>query len=245
MRHPSEIFKPVESERIRIEAHSINDLKSWRDGDIVDLLLDMLRIMQDDEWKSQNMLDAVLSRSIELRLPSSITTLMLNTIPRLKQAIDRTANEPMSLIDVQLTKGLIDVKQLAVELGMSEIIAKQLPQNETQETSHSAVVAPPSPTEQHRATNQEEFSYAPTSATALPVHLAITTNQSGDHGRQWKIGGQLIAEVVFIEGIGFIGRRYSGDERIDTRPYREASSPMQQCRAYTEGILKLVRTLPR
>jgi len=237
MIHPSQIFTPTQSRQAEAPKLKIEDLKNWRDSDLLDLVELICELVQSEDWKNNS--QSLLERAQELRLPCSLTLLLLNSLNRLERILitnDAPATE-------QVMRDMPNVTALARELGLGGVFTKEV-QAIWQGTKAPKPIGQPSTQQvnESKSTQPEMRPIAQVQEYA-PTECRITTTQT-PNGRQWKIGGQLIAEVEKTQ-LGHIGKMFSGSFCNPTRPYREYESAATQCREYTEGVLKMLKTIPR
>ena len=239
MNHPTQlnIFTQGQSPRelkIELPKPRIADFKHWREGDLLDMVELTCELVKSDEYRDNP--QQLLSIADELQLPCSLTTLLLNSIGRIENLFQLTMNEERFSLEV---REIPNTAQLARHLGLGGVFTREVeaiwegqkpkPQS-VQELKNEAAKPVSVPVV------QQPQEYA-------PIECRITTNQTAT-GRQWKIGGQLIAEVELTQ-LGHIGKMYSGQFCNPTRPYRDYEPAATQCRQHTEGILKFLKTIPR
>jgi hypothetical protein len=237
MIHPTQLFTPIKSPPIESPKGKLEDLKNWREGDLLDLVELICELVQSEDWQKNPL--AVHEIGNELRLPSSLTTLLLNSLNRLERILITKEVDTIGAIASEMP----NVTELAKCLGLGGVFTKEVEAiwqgtKPTKPIAQAPIVTNESepPTQLPIARIVEVQAYA-------SMECRITTNQTGT-GRQWKIGGQLIAEVE-LTTLGHVGRMFSGSFSNQTRPYREYESAATQCREYTEGVLKLLKTIPR
>jgi len=239
MQHPSQlnIFAQPQTNKAEIPKPKLEDFSHWREGDLLDLLELICTLMQSDEWQSQGNTRMLMQRSLECNLPSSITTMLLNTLPKLESLLGLQVNDCEFKPDATQ---LPNVASLAKWCGLGGVFTKEVDAI----WKGKAEALPAMPTiEQPQEIEQLQ---APKTTIEQPQYFEarITTNVIAD-GRQWKIGGQLISEVLHYPGLGHVGKLYSGDFVTQTKPYREYEPAATQCRNHVEGILKFLKTIPR
>ena len=193
-------------------------------------------LIKSDEYRDNP--QQLLSIADELQLPCSLTTLLLNSLGRLEVLLKVSLNEERFSLEC---KTLPNVAELARHIGLGGVFTREVDAIWQGHKPAKPIVQetkpePPQPVKVPVVVEQpDESKYF----TAV-----IKTNQTLT-GRQWTIGGQLIAEVVFMDGIGHVGKLYSGTHVTPLKPYREYEPAATQCRAHTEGILKFLKTIPR
>ena len=237
MNHPSQIFTPTQSRQVEAPKPKIEDLKNWRESDMLDLVELISELVKSEDWKNNS--QSLLERAQELRLPCSLTLLLLNSLNRLERILitnDAPATE-------QVMREMPNVTALARELGLGGVFTKEV-QAIWQGTKAPKPIEQPSTQQVNEAKpTQPEMRPVAQVQEYAAVECRITTTQT-PNGRQWKIGGQLIAEVEKTP-LGHIGKMFSGSFCNPTRPYREYESAATQCREYTDGVLKMLKTIPR
>ena len=247
MIHPSqlEIFQPRNEAKLEIardHRDSLDDIKHWRDMDLLQLLDLFCRLMQSDEWKEQGTTRMLLEGSLQCDLPSSLAMMLLNTLPRLEGLLRLDSDAPN--IDAQAVE-LPNVAMLAAQCGLGGVFTKEIhsiwkgasrpkPVTELVQMPEKVVNVDPDPV---------PVSLPATEQTKPAADIAITTN-TVPNGRQWKIKGIVISEVVSIQGLGNVGTFHAGAFQFKTKGYSEYSMAADQCRSYVEGVLKMLKTLP-
>lgn len=239
MRHPSDLnlfTQPSAKLEIIHEQPTISDLKDWRKGDLLDLLELVCAIVKSDQY--QNDPQMILDQAHAIPLPTTLATLLLNTLPRLERLL-RVQHDTEFKVD---GSGLPNCAELAKWIGLGGVFTREL----------QAILKPVEPRMEETAPTPQPVTEAPAKAVeslsmteAQYSTLCITTNKHGMEGRQWKIAGNLIAEVTQVNGLGFVGKLYSGDHVTPLKPYRDYEPAATQCRAHAEGVLKLLKTIPR
>lgn len=240
MNHPSQlnIFTAGQPKQIKVELPRprIADFKYWRDGDLLDMVELTCELLKSDEYRDNP--QQLLDMANGLQLPCSLTTLLLNSIGRIEHLFQLTMNEERFSLEV---REIPNTAALARHLGLGGVFSREIDaiwngkpvaKSSVQEIKLDAPQPAEMPTV-HESPDESQYSTA-----------KITTNQTLT-GRQWKIGSQLIAEVVLIDGIGHVGKLYAGSHVTPLKPYREYATAADQCRSYTEGILKFIKTIPK
>lgn len=243
MIHPSqlEIFTQRNEAKLSIaqdHVDSLDDLKHWRDMDLLQLLDLVCTLMRSKEWQEQGTTRMLLEGSLQCDLPSSLTMMLLNTLPRLEGLLGLNSDICNSVNDQAIE--LPSVAMLAAQCGLGGVFTKDV----------AAIwkgSARPKPTTElvQVVETLPEIKPLPVAEQPkqLPSDLAITTNTI-PNGRQWKIKGVVVSEVVNIQGLGQIGTFHAGSFQFKTKAYSEYSMAADQCRAYVEGVLKMLKTLP-
>src|SRR5690349_24300708 len=95
MKHQSQlnIFAEPPTNKAEIPKPKLEDFAHWREGDLLDLLELVCELMQSDEWKRDGNTRALMNHSLECNLPSSITTMLLNTLPKLERLLGLQVND--------------------------------------------------------------------------------------------------------------------------------------------------------
>lgn len=241
MNHPTQlnIFTQGQSKRelkTELPKPRIADFRYWREGDLFDMVEMTCELVKSDEYRDNP--QQLLSIADELQLPCSLTTLLLNSLGRIENLFQLTMNEERFSLEV---REIPNTAALARHLGLGGVFTREVdaiwegkrPVKPIVQESKQDTPQPVKMPAVVESTDESQFSTA-----------KITTNQTPS-GRQWKIGGQLIAEVVFVDGIGHVGKLYAGTHVTPLKPYREYATAAEQCRSYTEGILKFIKTIPK
>lgn len=242
MIHPSqlEIFAPRNEAKLSIaqdHVDSLDDLKHWRDMDLLQLLDLVCSLMRSKEWQEQGTTRMLLEGSLQCDLPSSLTMMLLNTLPRLEGLLGLNSDGCNS-VDAQAIE-LPSVAMLASQCGLGGVFTKDVA------AIWKGAARPKTVTELVQVVEPvHEIKPVPVTEQTKPAaDLAITTNTI-PNGRQWKIKGVVVSEVVNIQGLGQIGTFHAGSFQFKTKGYSDYSMAADQCRAYVEGVLKLLKTLP-
>ena len=242
MIHPSqlEIFTPRNEAKLSIardHVDSIDDLKHWRDMDLLQLLDLVCNLMRSKEWQEQGTTRMLLEGSLQCDLPSSLTMMLLNTLPRLEGLLGLNSDSNNSVYAQAIE--LPSVAMLAAQCGLGGVFTKDVAAiwkeaAKPKPTTELVQVVEPLP----------EIKPVPVVEQTKPAaDLAITTNTI-PNGRQWKIKGVVVSEVVNIQGLGQIGTFHAGSFQFKTKGYSDYSMAADQCRSYVEGVLKMLKTLP-
>jgi len=218
----------------------MTSFSQWRQYDMIELL----EFLSDWIRNGNNTVE-VLQKSISDNLPCSIATLMLNSIRPIQNIIE---SEKSKEGNKSKADELPSIATLASQCGLGGIFTKDIESIWRPSKAVKPDIAPIIPEEQTKSItvpNNVNQSQEPEQDNK-PLHESIIIKvNSIPNGKQWKIGGQLIAEYRYIPGIGHIGNFHAGNFKFQTRGYNEASMALNQCRSFAEGVLKLLKTIPR
>ena len=211
--------------------------------ELIELFADLVK---SDEWQAQGTTQMLLGGALDCDLPSSLTMLLLNTLPRLERLLGLQKQDQH--FEPNATS-LANVAALAMHCGLGGVFTKEVDAiwgGPEREPKHIKPMNP-APKQKPETANEaklEAKQEGPTPIANAASTLAITTNVIAD-GRQWKIAGTLVSEVREVQGLGHVGTFYAGSFQFKTRAYSSADLAIHQCRDHVEGVLKMLKIMPR